>query len=145
MGNLPRHKKNRSYSKWYRVQLHQATQTGGTEQNKTVHRFTKKSGCDPMNDILHAEQDIKNYLFYNHNTCVNFVCRQFKYEPFAFPTDYAIQCTVKNGLFKKMVQLVEKLNIDYSISIDKPSMKCIVLKKPEDILTIANHIQEVEL
>ena len=98
-----------------------------------------------MNDILHAEQDIKNYLFYNHNTCVNFVCRQFTYEPFAFPTDYAIQCTVKDGLFQKMVQLVEKLNIDYNIFIDKPTMKCIVLKDKNDVLKIAGHIQEVKL
>lgn len=98
-----------------------------------------------MNDILHAEQDIKNYLFYNHNTCVNFVCRQYTYEPFAFPTDYAIQCTVKNGLFKKMVQLVENLNIEHTIFRDKATVKCIVLKNQEDILKIANHIQEVEL
>ena len=98
-----------------------------------------------MNDILHAEQDIKNYLFYNHNTCVNFVCRQYDYKPMHYNNDYAIQCTVKDGLFQKMVQLVEKLGIDYSIFVDKPSIKCIVLKNQEDVLKIAGHIQEVKL
>ena len=98
-----------------------------------------------MNDILMAEQDINNYLYHEQDTCVNFVARQYNPKPMHFNTDYAIQCTTRDGLFTKMEELVKKLGIEYSIYKDKATIKCIVLKKPEDILTIASHIQEVKL
>ena len=98
-----------------------------------------------MNDILHAEQDINNYLFHKHDTCVNFVARQFEYKPMHLNTDYAIQCTTRDGLFQKMEELVQKLGIEHSIFKDKATVKCIVLKKPEDVLKIASHIKEVKL
>lgn len=98
-----------------------------------------------MNDILIAENDIQNYLYHEHDTTVNFVLRQYEYEKYSFPQDYAIQCTTHGGLFKKMVQLVEDLNIEHTIFKDKATVKCIVLKDPKDVLKIASHIQEVEL
>lgn len=98
-----------------------------------------------MNDILMAERDIQNYLYHEHDTTVNFVLRQYEYEKYSFPQDYAIQCTTHGGLFKKMVQLVEDLNIEHTIFKDKATVKCIVLKDKKDVLKIAGHIQEVEL
>ena len=98
-----------------------------------------------MNSILHAEQDIKNYLFYNHDVCVNFVTRHTKYAPRELPTGYALQCTTKDNLFQQMVELVKELEIEHMISTDNAFLKCIILKNPEDVLKIAGHIQEVKL
>lgn len=98
-----------------------------------------------MNDIIIAERDIQNYLYHEHDTTVNFVLRQYEYEKYSFPQDYAIQCTTHGGLFKAMRKLVENLKIDFKIKEDKATIKCIVLKDKKDVLKIAGHIQEVEL
>ena len=98
-----------------------------------------------MNDILHAEREIQDYLYHEHDTICNFVCRPWKREKFEISTDYAIQCYTRDGLFKAMQNLVEKLGITHKIYKDNAFMKCIILKDKQDILKIANHIREVEL
>ncbi|MBQ9024800.1 MAG: hypothetical protein IJ104_00825 [Methanobrevibacter sp.] len=98
-----------------------------------------------MNQILQAEADISRYLYENYNTPCNFVCRQWDYHPRKISQEYALQLSTRDGCFQSMVKLVETLGIPHKIWKDNAFLKCIILKKPEDVLKIASHIQEVKL
>ena len=98
-----------------------------------------------MNELLTAEHDIEQYLYHHYNTTANFVIRPYEYKKYALPSDYAIQCTTRDGLFHAMETLTEKLGIPFKVYKDNAFFKCIVLKDKWDILKIAEHIQEVEL
>ena len=98
-----------------------------------------------MNDILIAEREIQDYLYHEHNTVCNFVCRPLVSEKYQIPTDYALQCSTRNGTFQAMESLVEKLAIPHKTYKDNAYFKCIILKNPSDVLEIASHIKEVEL
>lgn len=98
-----------------------------------------------MNNIYQAEQEIQDYLFHEHSTLVNFVSRDPTGCNKITRVEYAVQCNTFDGTFSAMQKLADKLSINYTVFKDNGLRHCLILENPRDILTISNHIMEVEL